>query len=97
MGRKCCVTECTSNYNRNDKISVFRLPKDPDERKRWIQCIPRDNIPDNSNTVVCVKHFPEGYECIKVNGKYRPKNPPSIFPNIPSSMVPTRFLIPTYQ
>ena len=85
MGRKCCVTGCRSNYE--EKITVFRLPsakKNADERKRWIQAIPRDNIPDSKDTSVCVKHWP-----IMVYGKLRPKDPPSVFPNIPLSMLPT--------
>ena len=38
-------------------MSVYRLPSDPEERKRWMKAIPRDNIPDKPDTVVCAKHF----------------------------------------
>ena len=38
--------------------SVYRLPSDPEERKRWMKAIPRDNIPDKPDTVVGAKHFP---------------------------------------
>ena len=88
MGRKC-VTGCRSNYDLTDKISVFRLPKDKDERECWMKAIPRDNIPDSAYTVVCIKHFPDGFETVSVKGRLRPKNPPSIFPNLPKSLVPT--------
>ena len=44
MGRKCCVTDCRSNYDPTDKISAFRLTKDKDERERWMKAIPRDSI-----------------------------------------------------
>ena len=58
MPRKCCVTGCNSNYvSEKEKTATYRLPKDPDERQRWIQAIPRDNIPDKTDTVVCAKHF----------------------------------------
>ena len=48
MGRKCCVTGCKGNYV--EKETVFRLPlakKNADERKRWSQVIPRDNLIQN--------------------------------------------------
>lgn len=89
MGRKCCVTGCNSNYSPTDKVTVFRLPKDKYERERWMKAIPRDNIPDNDNTVVCIKHFPDGFETVSVKGRLRPKNPPSIFSNLPKSLIPT--------
>ena len=60
--------------------TVFRLPSandDLEERKRWIQSIPRDNIPDTKDTVVCEDHFPEGYDKIKVRhqGQISSKKP----------------------
>ena len=48
-----------------------------------MKAIPRDNIPDSAYTVVCIKHFPDGFETVSVKGRLRPKNPPSIFPNLP--------------
>ena len=90
MVRKCCVTGCKSNYlTTKEIVTVYRLPSDPEERQRWIRAIPRDNIPDKPDTVVCAKHFPVGFEVVKKKGKFRPKNPPSIFENIPMSLIPT--------
>ncbi|GFO37602.1 THAP domaincontaining protein 5like [acyrthosiphon pisum] [Plakobranchus ocellatus] len=89
MVRKYCVSGCRSNYDSNDKITVFRLPRDKEERQRWKKAIPRDNIPDHPNTVVCIKHFPEGFETVSVKGSLRPKHPPSIFCNLPKSLIPT--------
>ena len=37
---------------------MYRLSSDSEEQQRQIKAIPRDNIPENPNTVVCVKHFP---------------------------------------
>ena len=36
-----------------------RLPTDPEVRRRWIETIPRDNIPDEPDaiTLVCAKLF----------------------------------------
>ena len=87
IGRKCCVTGCRSNYDSTDKVAVFRLPKNKDERERWMKAIPRDNIPDNVNTVVCIKHFPDGFETVSVKGRLRPKKDP--FSNLPKSLIPT--------
>jgi hypothetical protein len=73
------------------KLPVFRLPKAKDvgECKRWVEAIPRENIPITSNTLVCAKHFPVGYETIKVCGKFRPTHPPSVFDHLPKSLIPT--------
>ncbi|GFN93906.1 THAP domain-containing protein 11 [Plakobranchus ocellatus] len=94
MGRKCCVTGCRSNYDSNDKITVFRLPRDKEERQGWKKAIPRDNILDHPNTVVCIKHFPEEFETISVTGSLRPKHPPSIFCNLPKSLIPAEHQSP---
>ncbi|XP_012555511.2 THAP domain-containing protein 2-like [Hydra vulgaris] len=90
MPRKCCVTGCNSNYDSvKDKTTTFRLPRDPVERLRWIKAIPRENIPDKHDTVVCAKHFPPNFQVIKVKGRERPRDPPSVFEQIPKSLVPT--------
>lgn len=89
MVRKCCVTGCKSNYlTEKEKVSVYRLPSDPEERQRWLKAIPRDNIPDKKDTVVCSKHFPPDFPVVKINGKIRPRDPPSVF-NLPKSLLPT--------
>ena len=56
MGRKCCVTNGKGNYYSTNKVKVFRLPIDPEEREHWLKIIPRDNMPDTANTVVCERH-----------------------------------------
>ena len=69
MGKKCCVTGCKGNYasqGESGKVRVFRLPSDPVERERWVRTIPRDNIPDSPDTVVCEKHFPPGFATVTV-------------------------------
>ena len=42
MGRKCYVTDCNGNCDKQNEESTFRLPSDPEEKKRWLQAIPRD-------------------------------------------------------
>ena len=89
MGKKCCVSRCNGNFDEANKASVFRLPKDAIENERWRTAIPRDNIPNSPNTVVCERHWPANYEYIVCRGKRRPIHPPTIFQDLPPSMVPT--------
>ena len=45
MPRKCCVTGCNGNNGKlENKQTVFRLPADGEERQRWINAIPRNDI-----------------------------------------------------
>lgn len=89
MPRKCCVFNCSGNYDYGCKVSVFRLPTKKDEREKWLSAIPRDNIPDTKNTVICEQHWPENYPKVCHHGKLRPLNPPSIFNCVSKSLVPT--------
>ena len=65
MGKKCCVTNCNGNYDNDSKKKVFRLPKNKEEREKWLKIIPCDNTPDSKNTVVCKRHWPKGYEIMQ--------------------------------
>lgn len=41
MPNKCCVGNCTSNYDSTDEsVPSYHFPKDPDERERWRQALP---------------------------------------------------------
>ena len=91
MVRKCCVTNCRSNYDYkpgDNTVTVYRLPKNQDERGKWLNNIPRENIPITSNTVVCEKHWPTEVTS-KLGGTKRPQVPPTVFQNIPQSQIPT--------
>lgn len=92
MVNKCCVPNCNSNYRVTKKDpnfqrqSVYKFPKDKDECNEWIAAIPRKNLFVTEYTVVCRLHWPEDAEFISLRGRnFRPKNPPSLFPNIPKS------------
>ena len=89
MGKKCCVSRCNGNFDADNKASVFRFPRDAAENERWRKVIPRENIPDSPDTVVCERHWPPNYEYTVYRGKRRPVNPPSIFTDVPASMIPT--------
>ena len=96
MVKKCFIPGCRGNYDAKNKVRVYRLPSNEEERNRWINAIPRSNFPNKPDTVVCERHFPENFLKAHVNGKDRPIEPPSIFPNIPYSFIPTQLLKPRY-
>ena len=91
MHVKCMYS---SEKLKSDKISVYRFPKDEPEKEKWIKAIPNANLRVSKDTVVCALHWPPGFEEIKVNGKSRPKDLPSIWPGVPHSQVPTSSLSP---
>ena len=73
---------------------VYRLPSDPEEKKRWLQAIPRDNIPLTKDTTVCERHWKKEYPSVMCFGKPRPRDPPSEFFCVKSSLVPTPAPLP---
>ena len=50
---------------------------------------PRDNILDSKHTVVCERHWPQGFESVQCYGKERPRHPSSIFDCIKPSLLRT--------
>ena len=64
MPLKCCVPECESNYKSSGGVyvSVYKLPSDENERKKWISAIPRANIVITKYTAVCRRHWPDDAE-----------------------------------
>ena len=89
MVKRCCVTKCRGNYDEEKRVKVFRFPRDQSERQSWVQAIPRENIPNSRDTVVCTRHFAGDFVMIMDYGQERPTDPPSIFDNIKPSLVPT--------
>ena len=93
MGKKFCVYTCKTNYSseklKSDKISVYPFPKDEREKEKWIKAVPNANLRVSEDNADCSLHWPSGFEEIKVNGISRPKDPPSIWPGVPSIQVPT--------
>ena len=99
MPKPCCVYGCKTNYrsekqsrgdDENEKIPVYRFPKDEFERERWIDVIGRinANLVVKSDTVVCRLHWPVGFKTKESYGKERPVDPPSVFTGIPRSIIP---------
>ena len=59
MVNTCSVYGCYDKDN-STKSAVFRLPKDEDLKKRWLQFLNRRDINQNSSyVIICEKHFEE--------------------------------------
>ncbi|XP_035207555.1 THAP domain-containing protein 2-like [Stegodyphus dumicola] len=57
MPARCCVPGCKENYKGQPKVSIFRFPRDPDLRKKWIMAIHRKNFQPTKASRVCELHF----------------------------------------
>ena len=87
MPRKCCVKDCkTGYYSQKDgpKVTCHTLPSEqhePEERRKWLEVLYKvtENLNVNQNTVVCSKHWPEGFSFKLKKGHKRPVDPPSVF------------------
>ncbi|KAL8564071.1 hypothetical protein ACOMHN_034548 [Nucella lapillus] len=91
MLNKCGVVNCKENYNAINKCRVFKIPKNEEERKKWLNVLPpRENFSiDPDKFFVCEKHWPADRETVKIPGGTRPANPPSIF-DVSASCLPTQ-------
>ena len=83
---------CKSNYKTGTKATTFRFPSDDAQREKWVSAIPRKRktLKITKNTVVCEKHWPDGYESYVHYGKLVPIDPPSLFNGIPASCIPSQ-------
>ena len=59
------------------------------ENDGWKKVVPNANLNVTDNTVVCQLHWPSSFEKVIVRGKQRPKHPPSVWPGVSQSQIPT--------
>ena len=58
MPSSCSAPGCTSNYDQDDRVPIFRMPdKPPELRQAWISALHRDDIDTLKVVNVCAKHF----------------------------------------
>lgn len=57
MVLKCCVPNCKGNYNRDNKVHVFKFPADEVMKQRWLHAIPRQNYTVTNYSVVSYYHY----------------------------------------
>ena len=103
MPLKCCVPLCSSNYETKEKnkvvktkeyVPMYRFPKDKEEQTLWKRQIPRVDLVVTKHSAVCRNHWPQNADFKKVpGGRFRPINPPTIFPNVPRSCLRQESLI----
>ena len=102
MGKTCCLATCKTNYrsevktrSKDEEISVYRFPnakRFPKERENWIEVASKitKNLNINDDTVICSRHWPANAPMFSFYGKDRPLNPPSVFENVPPSVIPAQ-------
>ena len=90
MVNKCGVFNCKGNYYKDKKCRVFRLPRDHNERQKWINVLPpREGfVIDADKFFICEKHWSNPPMIKIAGGSTRPAIPPSIF-DVPKSCLPT--------
>lgn len=97
MPDKCCVPKCNSNYKTSGEgyVSVFKFPKDVEQRKEWIKSIPRKDWEPQKFSVVCIKHFHdsviskiEKYKDSSGVWKEFPRSKPVLLPGAVPSIFP---------
>lgn len=70
----CCVPGCQNNFRNSVGIKFYRIPKNEQLRKRYVQLLRNETLKLKSdNTRICSEHFEGGY-------KATPDHLPSIFP-----------------
>lgn len=79
-----------SKKSKSDKIPVYRFQKDEMQKEKWIKATPNTNLRVVKDTVVCALHQISHFEEIKINGKSRPKDLPSIWPGVYGHLVKYR-------
>ena len=56
----CTVINCkhSSNKRYRNRISFYRLPKEPEVRKLWIETLKKRKVPRSENSIrICNVHF----------------------------------------
>ena len=55
----CAAIDCTNSSSKqnDDRLSFFKLPRDPNRKKIWISKLKRKHLPKEENVFVCHHHF----------------------------------------
>ena len=84
MVNKCSVIGCFTNYAGYDRGTVFPLPKDTDQRSKWITFLNRNDHDSMPYVFICQKHFAPEVLCktptrVKLRSELKPV--PTIVPD----------------
>ena len=88
MPQPCSVYQCNGNYDGEPYTLtvIASLTNYPEDRERWIAAMPNEHasLEKLSKINVCKHHFDCQWYTVQ-GGVERPRQPPSIFPNVPKS------------
>ena len=42
--RYCCIPQCKSNNRKNPELSFYKIPKNPDLKKKWVRLLKRKGV-----------------------------------------------------
>lgn len=59
MVKYCCITDCASGRIKDEKVSIFRVPTDPDIYMQWKEALENSGNRLTPKSYVCEKHFRE--------------------------------------
>ena len=71
MPNKCGVGNCNGNYNKENKCTVFKLPKDEIETQAWLNLLPLQNSSSKINPAtlfICERHWLRNNPHVKLPG-----------------------------
>ena len=76
---------------RNQRRSqCFGCQKNKEECAKWVREMSTvKNLHTSVNSVICEVHWTSNYATVTLRGKTRPKVPPSVWPGVPTSCIPT--------
>lgn len=92
MVKKCSVRGCRTGYDSEEPsspISIYSFPKGLEEKKEWLRVLTNIIEKATPNMGVCALHWPKDAAWVKSGRHLVPRDPPSIFPNVASSIIPS--------
>ncbi|XP_047112066.1 THAP domain-containing protein 5-like [Schistocerca piceifrons] len=72
MPRRCCMPNCSGNYDNGPKVSVFYFPSDENLRRKWLSAVHRQDWTPSKHSVICELHFNKD-DILSSTSMYDPK------------------------
>ena len=86
MPKNCCAVGFSNVYKKGCGLQFYRVPVDPDRRRRWIAAVDRKGWEPTEYTWICSEHFITG---TKSNNPLAPNYVPLIFKHLASPIKQT--------
>ena len=81
MVKRCCALVVIMHTGKARGFALYRFPRDPERRSKWIATISRENWQQNEYSWICSEHFLSGE---KSNNPLAPNYIPTLFSHIES-------------